>query len=51
VRTKTPQAPFAGPDTEGNLDTWVTKFGARTKGDAVMLTSHFYAMGPRAIPH
>jgi hypothetical protein len=50
VRTKTLHAPFAGPDTEGNLDTWVKKFGERTKGDAVMLTSHFYAMGPASDP-
>ncbi len=50
VRAKTPRAPFAGPDTEGHVDTWVKKFGERTKGDAVMLTSHFYAMGPASNP-
>lgn len=50
VRAKTPQAPFAGPDTEGQVDTWVKKYGERTKGDAVMLTSHFYAMGPASDP-
>jgi hypothetical protein len=50
VRARTPHAPFAGPDTEGHVDTWVRKFGERTKGDAVMLTSHFYAMGPASDP-
>ena len=50
IRAKTPHAPFAGPDTEGHVDTWVKKFGELTKGDAVMLTSHFYAMGPASDP-
>jgi hypothetical protein len=50
IRAKTPNAPFAGPDTEGQVGTWVNKFGERTKGDAVMLTSHFYAMGPASDP-
>jgi Glycosyl hydrolase family 79, N-terminal domain len=50
IRAKTPHAPFAGPDTEGHVDTWVKKFGERTRGDAVMLTSHFYAMGPASDP-
>jgi hypothetical protein len=50
VRAKTPHARFAGPDTEGHVDTWVRKFGEHTQGDAVMLTSHFYAMGPASDP-
>jgi hypothetical protein len=50
IRAKTPHAPLAGPDTEGHVDTWVKKFGERTKGNAVMLTSHFYAMGPASDP-
>jgi hypothetical protein len=50
VRAKVPHAPFAGPDTEGNVDTWVREYAQRTKGDAVMLTSHFYAMGPASDP-
>jgi hypothetical protein len=50
VRAKTSHAPFAGPDTEGHVDTWMKKFGEHTKGDAVMLTSHFYAMGPASDP-
>ena len=50
VRAKAPHAPFAGPDTAGNVDTWVMEYARRTKGDAVMLTSHFYAMGPASDP-
>lgn len=46
IREKVPQSKFAGPDTEGNINTWVKEFAQRTKGDAVLLTSHFYAMGP-----
>jgi hypothetical protein len=45
-----PHAPFAGPDTEGHVDTWVKEYAQRTKGDAAMLTSHFYAMGPASDP-
>jgi len=51
VRAKVPHAPFAGPDTEGNVDTWVREYAQRTKGDTVMLTSHFYAMGPASDPN
>lgn len=50
VRAKVPHAPFAGPDTEGKVDTWVEEYARRTKGDAVLLTSHFYAMGPASDP-
>jgi hypothetical protein len=50
IRAKTPHAHFAGPDTEGHVDTWVRRFAERTKGDAVMLTSHFYGMGPASDP-
>lgn len=50
VRAKTPHAPFAGPDTEGKVGTWVKEFARRTKGDVVLLTSHFYGMGPARDP-
>jgi len=50
VRARVPHARFAGPDTEGNVDTWVKGYAGRTKGDAAMLTSHFYAMGPASDP-
>jgi hypothetical protein len=49
VRAKTPQAPFAGPDTANNMD-WVDRFGQRVGTKAVMLSSHFYAMGPAKDP-
>ncbi len=49
VRAKAPQAPFAGPDTATNMD-WVDRFGERAGTSAVMLSSHFYAMGPAKDP-
>ncbi len=45
VRARVPHAPFAGPDVATNRD-WVRQFAERAKGDAVLLTSHYYAMGP-----
>lgn len=50
VRAKTSHAPFAGPDTEGKVGTWVKQFARRTRGNAVLLTSHFYGMGPASDP-
>lgn len=50
IREKVPHAPFAGPDTDGKVDTWVKEFARGTKGDAVLLTSHFYGMGPASDP-
>jgi hypothetical protein len=49
VRAKSPKAPFAGPDTATNMD-WVDRFGQRKGNPAVMLSSHFYAMGPAKDP-
>lgn len=49
VHAKAPQAPFAGPDTATNMD-WVDRFGQRAGTSAVMLSSHFYAMGPANDP-
>lgn len=49
VRTRVPQAPFAGPDVAANTD-WVKQFAERAKGDAVLLSSHYYAMGPPEDP-
>ncbi|HTC74435.1 MAG TPA: hypothetical protein VK684_02585 [Edaphobacter sp.] len=46
IRRRVPGARFAGPDTDGKVDTWVMEYARRTRGDAVMLTSHFYGMGP-----
>jgi hypothetical protein len=50
IREKLPHARFAGPDTDGKVDTWVLEFARRTRGDAVLLTSHFYGMGPASDP-
>jgi hypothetical protein len=45
VRVRVPGAPFAGPDVATKVD-WVTQFAERAKGDAVLISSHYYAMGP-----
>jgi len=45
VRARVPHAPFAGPDVAANTN-WARQFAERAKGDAVLLTSHYYAMGP-----
>jgi hypothetical protein len=50
IRTKVPGAAFAGPDTDGKVDTWVLEYAKQTKGDAVLLTSHYYGMGPASDP-
>jgi hypothetical protein len=48
VHARLPDAPFSGPDTANNLD-WVDQLGKREKG-LLLLTSHFYAMGPAKDP-
>lgn len=50
VRAKVPHAQFAGPDTEGNVPTWVMGFARDMRGDALLLTSHYYGMGPASNP-
>ena len=45
VRAQIPRAPFAGPDVAVNTN-WVRRFAELARGDAVLLTSHYYAMGP-----
>jgi hypothetical protein len=49
VRAHVPHAPFAGPDVAVKTD-WVTQFAERAKGDAVLVSSHYYAMGPAGAP-
>ena len=51
VLERTPAAKFAGPDVSNKMD-YVTGFAHDVKGDAhvVMLTSHYYAMGPAGSP-
>lgn len=50
IRAKVKHAEFAGPDTEGNVPTWVNGFARETRGDAPLLTSHYYGMGPASDP-
>lgn len=50
IRDKVPHALFAGPDTEGNVSTWVNGFAQATRGDVILLTSHYYGMGPASDP-
>lgn len=47
IVTRVPQAKFAGPDVSNKM-AYVTGFAQDVKGmpDVVMLTSHYYAMGP-----
>ena len=50
IRARVPHAPFAGPETDGQVDTWVLPFAQRARGKVALLTSHFYAMGPAGAP-
>lgn len=50
IRARVPHAQFAGPDTDGKVDSWVMEFAKCTRGDAVLLTSHYYGMGPASDP-
>jgi hypothetical protein len=51
VLARTPDARFAGPDVSNKME-YVTGFARDAKGDphVVMLTSHYYAMGPAGAP-
>jgi hypothetical protein len=49
ARARVPHARFAGPDVASKVD-WVTQFAERAKGDAVLVSSHYYAMGPAGAP-
>jgi hypothetical protein len=51
VLERTPHARFAGPDVSNKME-YVTGFARNAKGDphVVMLTSHYYAMGPAGAP-
>jgi hypothetical protein len=44
VRSKLPDAPFAGPDASYRTD-WVTRFAADEGGDLKFLTRHYYRSG------
>lgn len=51
IVAKTPQAKFAGPDISNKLP-YLTAFAeeARRHPDVILLTSHYYAMGPASSP-
>lgn len=49
VKAKVPNAPFAGPDTAGNVS-WLMPFARKFKDDVVFLSSHYYAEGPPTNP-
>jgi hypothetical protein len=50
IRASVPHAQFAGPDTDGKVDSWVLDYARHTRGDALMLASHYYGMGPAGTP-
>jgi hypothetical protein len=50
IRSRVPHATFAGPDTDGKVDSWVREFARRTRGEVTLLTSHYYGMGPASAP-
>jgi len=49
VKQRAPQARFAGPDVAVRMD-WVRDYAEKAKGEAVLLTGHYYAMGPPEDP-
>src|SRR5580692_564045 len=44
IRSKLPDAPFAGPDASWATD-WVSRFAADAGGDLKLLTRHYYRAG------
>ncbi|HXC96853.1 MAG TPA: hypothetical protein VNU92_14220 [Edaphobacter sp.] len=50
IRATVPTARFVGPDTEDEINTWVRDFARQTRGDTILITSHFYGMGPARDP-
>jgi hypothetical protein len=49
VRSRVPEARFAGPDIAGN-DSWMMPFAAGADPRPIMLTRHFYPEGPGSSP-
>jgi hypothetical protein len=50
IRGRVPGAKFAGPDTASNME-WVDEYAKAGRGEgAVLLSSHYYAMGPAKDP-
>jgi hypothetical protein len=50
VRSRVPDARFAGPDVAAETD-WVAAFAEDHPEGLVLLTSHYYADGPAGAPH
>jgi len=49
IRGRVPQAPLAAPDVASNTS-WIASFAEQAKDQIVMLTGHYYAMGPPTNP-
>ena len=49
IRTKAPNAPFAGPDVAVRLD-WMEHLAEHEKTNIALLSKHHYAMGPAGDP-
>ena len=49
IRARVPDAPFAGPDTAGNVK-WLMPFTEKFKQDVKFISSHYYAEGPPTNP-
>lgn len=49
IRSKTPNAPMAGPDVAENLS-WMEQLAEHQGKDIALLTKHHYAMGPAGDP-
>lgn len=50
IRTRVPDARFAGPDVAAETE-WVAALAAARPQGLVLLTRHYYADGPRGAPH
>jgi hypothetical protein len=49
VRQRVPKAPLAGPDVASDTN-WIGTFAEKMKDQTVLLTGHYYAMGPPTNP-
>ena len=46
IRASVPNVPFSGPTTASATDTWVVPFAKDAAARIVLLTQHYYRMGP-----
>ena len=49
VRQRVPRAPLAGPDVASDTN-WIASFAEKVRDRIVLLTGHYYAMGPPTNP-